>query len=173
MSQALYRAQQFLHYWQPPPLTATDEAQVAVVLPPPLLALFQRMTVGEQAHSLNVLRALQAQGHTAPELLQAALLHDVGKCLAPLTLVDRVVIVLGQRLFKRRVAHWSAGAPRGWRKPFVVAAQHPAWGADLAAQAGATPTVVALIRHHATPMQQPQTPAEHWLAALQQADDTS
>jgi hypothetical protein len=36
----------------------------------------------------------------------------------------------------------------GWRRAFVVAVQHPQWGADLAAKAGASPLAVALIRRH-------------------------
>jgi len=40
---------------------------------------------------------------------------------------------------------------RGWRRAFVVGEQHPAWGARLAAEAGASPCTVALIRLHQEP----------------------
>jgi hypothetical protein len=128
------------------------------------------MTPGEQAHSLRVWRWLQAQGHHQPELQQAALLHDVGKSVAPLNIVERVLIVLGFRFFHRLASQWSRSqTASGWRKPFVVAARHPAWGADLAAKAGAAPTVVHLIRRH----QSPCPPDDHLLHHLQLADEQS
>jgi hypothetical protein len=37
---------------------------------------------------------------------------------------------------------------RIWRRPFIIAERHPAWGAEMAAQAGASPLAVALIRQH-------------------------
>ena len=43
------------------------------------------MSVSDQRHSLNVMRTLRRQGHTEPDLLAAALLHDVGKSAAWLT----------------------------------------------------------------------------------------
>lgn len=35
-----------------------------------------------------------------------------------------------------------------WRRAFVVARQHPSWGAQMATEAGATPLTVSLIRRH-------------------------
>jgi hypothetical protein len=168
-----YRLHQFRLHLAPPALTPADHAQVAGWLPPPLFALFERMTAGEQAHSLAVARLLAAQGHTARPLLQAALLHDVGKSVAPLSLMARVIIVLGHLLPRATRARWGAGAPRGWRKPFVVAAQHPAWGADLAERAGAEPVVVTLIRQHQAPIADTSAPEVQWLRLLQSADDES
>ena len=43
-------------------------------LSPPLLALFAQMRRSEQQHSLCVLRALRAAGHTDPDLMTAALI---------------------------------------------------------------------------------------------------
>jgi len=94
------------------------------------------------------------------------------KTLHPLSIFDRVIIVLGKRLFPRRVMRWAEGAPKGLCLPFVVAEHHAQWGAELAADAGATPLTVELIRRH----QEPPFPAsssqtEQLLAALQAADD--
>ncbi len=97
---------------------------------------------------IRVLERLKAAGQTDPDLLSAALLHDVGKVLYPLSLLDRVVIVLGKRFFRRRAGRWSEGTPDRFRRPFVVAAHHPEWGADLAEQAGASSRTVDLIRRH-------------------------
>ena len=81
-------------------------------------------------------------------MLAAALIHDVGKILSPLSILDRVLIVLGQHFLPRAARRWGEGEARGWRRPFVVAARHAAWGADLAEQAGASGRTVRLIRRH-------------------------
>ncbi len=171
---ACYRAGQFWRYLRPAPLTAADQAEVRQVLSPPLAALFGRLSPGEQAHSLTVLRAVQRGALPAAaraELHQAALLHDVGKSRAPLNLLDRVLVVLAKRLWPARALAWGQGAPSGFRRPFVTAVQHPAWGAELAAQAGAPPLTVALIARHQTPVDSPATLEDELLAALQAADD--
>jgi hypothetical protein len=85
---------------------------------------------------------------------------------------ERVVIVLGKRLFPRTVRRWGEARPRGLCRPFVVAARHAEWGADLAARAGASSQTVRLIRRHQNPPDpHPGSRAERLLAALQQADD--
>jgi hypothetical protein len=137
--------------------------------------LFSQLSRGEQAHSLQVLRALRQQGHTRPELLQAALLHDVGKVRAPLSLAGRVLVVLAGRFMPGLAARWGrAPAPRGWPRPFVTAARHPEWGAELCAAAGADPLVVSLVRWHQAPAAPALTgPPADWLRWLQTADDDS
>lgn len=171
MRRARYRAAQFAaHAWPRPPGPA-ERAAVGAVLAPRLAALWARQTVAEQAHSLRVLAALRAQGHTEPALLAAALLHDVGKTRAPMPLWGRVAVVLAGRFWPEAAARWGRGRPRGWRRPFVTAAQHPDWGADLCAAAGAAPLTVALIRRHQTPVPAPATPEDEWLRVLQAADD--
>jgi hypothetical protein len=169
---AFYRAAQFLRYLNPAPLSGTAQAVVDSILPPPQAALFRRMSPGEQAHCLTVFRVVQQQP-APPELLQAALLHDVGKCRAPLSALDRVRVVLGYRFFSKRMMAWGAGEPRGWRKPFVVAAQHPAWGAELAEQAGASPLVVSLIRRHQERRFPIRSIEDELLLRLQSADNES
>jgi hypothetical protein len=39
----------------------------------------------------------------------------------------------------------------GWRKAFIVAAQHADWGADMAREVGASPLAESLIRKHHDP----------------------
>jgi hypothetical protein len=130
------------------------------------------MQPSEQAHALMVMRRLQAAGQIDPDLLTAALLHDVGKSLAPLSVWDRVGIVLFKRFHP--VADKEAKRPggRGVRRALRVAAWHPAWGAELAAEAGAGPLTIELIRRHQdafTP--RPDFPVDELLRALQSADD--
>jgi hypothetical protein len=148
-----YRARQF---WLA--LGARPEAQqmeqAAKLLPPAQMAVFSGLQPGEQAHALNVLNRLVEQGETHPDLLAAALLHDCGKQLSPLNPLERAGIVLAQKLFPAHLEEWgrteavSIEKLPAWRRPLVVAAQHPAWGAELARQAGATPLLQALILRH-------------------------
>jgi hypothetical protein len=130
------------------------------------------MQPAEQVHAYQIFKRLESAGRATPDLLAAALLHDVGKILVPLSIFDRIVIVLGRHLFRRAAQGWAAGTPRGWRQPFVVAEHHAGWGADLASQAGATPLTVELIRrHHDRPGRNPGSQTELLLAALQAADN--
>jgi hypothetical protein len=173
MKAARYRLGQFIHYLINSAPSPAERAEARAVLGPRLAALFERMTPGEQAHSLRVLRRMRAEAEGRPlpaGLLQAALLHDVGKTCAPLGLAGRVVVALAGSIAPAR---WGQGEPRGWRRPFVVAAQHAAWGAELCAAAGADALAVTLVRRHqdkqgAAP---PLAPEEEWLRRLQHADD--
>jgi len=143
----LYRARQFLQAI----VASPDEAHLKEakrLLPPPLLQHFNRLPLPDQCHSLNVYMTLKEQGETSIELLQAALLHDVGKSLFHLNLAERVLIVLAEAFLQTQTDRWGEGEPSGIRRAFVIAAQHPAWGADLVAAAGGSKTLVRLIRHH-------------------------
>lgn len=118
------------------------------VLTPSLMALFLRMDPGEQAHSLAVFQKLKHGGETHDSLQAAALLHDVGKSRYPLRIWERVLIVLMKAFLPAALHSWGQGEPTGWRRPFVIAMQHPKWGAQMAAEAGAPPLVVSIIRRH-------------------------
>ncbi len=109
------------------------------------------MQPSEQAHSLKVFHSLVRYGEDNVDLLQAALLHDVGKSLYPLRLWDRAWIVLAKAVFPVHARRWGKGPASGWRRALVVAEQHPEWGARLAEEAGASPRVVTLIRRHQEP----------------------
>jgi hypothetical protein len=148
-----------------------DDAPARAVLPPPLFALFRQMPVEDRRHALAVLAALSARGERDEPLLQAALLHDVGKANAGVGLVHRVSRVL---LWRRSppLWRWLAGSPTGWRRPFWVVANHPARGASWVESQGGQADLVALIRFHEQPM-----PAEwagqdlgRWHTALARAD---
>ena len=142
-----YRIRQFWNAIKAVP--APEEIQKAnQALSSPLMALFLEMQTSEQAHCLWIFNRLLEQDETNADLLAAALLHDVGKSCHPLRLWERVVAVLGKALLPTRVKSWGAGAPFGWKRAFVVAEQHPVWGAELAQRAGASPITVSLIRHH-------------------------
>ncbi len=172
-SRVVYRSRQF---WRS--LTGSNQRigrdSLLPHLSPVQILLFQRMHPSEQAHAFQVLERLKAAGESDPDLLTAALLHDVGKILSPLSTLDRVLIVLARHFVPDLARRWGEGVPRGFRRPFVVAKQHPAWGAELAAQAGATSRTVSLISsHQADTKGKPDPQVESLLAALQAADDSA
>lgn len=145
------------------------------ILPPAAQALFWRMLPGDQRHSLAVLRTLMRWGETHPALLQAALLHDVGKAAAPLSLWERALVVVGRALCPRpwrsALARWPL--LRRWAARVRRYQAHPEIGAVWAEEAGCDPLAVALIRRH----QEELDPADgeesletQLLRRLQQAD---
>jgi hypothetical protein len=151
-----------------------DDAPAAALLSPALVALFRRMSRREQHHALDVLNTLHRQGATHPALLTAGLLHDVGKLCAPFYIWERVLVVLVDAIAPQAARAWGVGEPRGWRRPFVIRHQHAAWGAALAAEAGADALTIDLIRRHQDPCPDPpQAEADRLLQALQAADDAN
>jgi hypothetical protein len=166
-----YRFRQFSQTLFGPSLRVENKSLLPY-LSTPQIALFRRMQPSEQAHALQVFGRLRASGQRDRGLLAAALLHDVGKILYPLSVWERVIIVVVKHLFPKAIRRWGMARPRGLRRPFVVAARHAEWGADLAARAGASPRTVELIRRHQDPPDpHPGSRAERLLAVLRQADD--
>jgi hypothetical protein len=173
-----YRTSQFWRTLRAKP-SAEQLLQAEQVLSPELMTLFLKMQAGEQYHSLVTFEKLTAQGETNLDLLVAALLHDVGKIRFPLNPFERALIVVSQSVFPERSQNWARGTPEGWKRPFVVAALHAEWGAELAETGGATPLTVKLIRQHqtklwsASDLETNNFPEVKLLSRLQLADDES
>jgi hypothetical protein len=127
-------------------------------------ALFWRMARCDQRHGLDVYYRLRAAGHQDVALLAAALLHDVGKSGARLTVPHRVAIVLIEGLAPGWLARWAGGG-KGWKAPFAAHLQHARTGATWAQAAGSSADVVMLIRQHHV-----SAPQDEQLIALQEAD---
>lgn len=178
----LYRTRQFWMALRPAASNA-DLENVAHFLNTAELALFQGMQPGEQSHSQRVLQALLERGERDKDLCVAALLHDVGKTRYPLHLWERVWIVLAQAACPDCVQRWGTEMDgqlekaAWWQKAFVVAAQHPRWGAEMADEAGVSPLAVNLIRRHqeklTPPARRELTHEETLLLILQSVDDLS
>lgn len=168
-----YRVGQFVRA-----LTATvsqDESEDAMrILTLEAQALFHRQTIQDQRHAVTVYHGLRQAGHINPQLLAAALLHDVGKAATRIPSWQQAVIVLLERFAPRLLARLSRGElVQRWRRPFVVHARHPQVGARWAQEAGCSPLTVALIRRHQERLATSQAEEDQLLAALQAADRLS
>jgi hypothetical protein len=144
----------------------------ARTLTPQQLALFQQMTRGEQLHSLNVLRDVQAQGATPSDLAVAALMHDVGKSRYPMRVWQKTLVVLVRELAEPIYLKITRSSERNWfARPFIVGERHAKWGADLLRDIGANERIVWLVAHHdKNPEKLRDHPDHALLLRLQQAD---
>lgn len=155
-------------------INPVDHAAAQAHLSAAEYALFLRMSRPEQHHHLRVLRHLQAAGQSHPALLRAALLHDVGKTRYPFPLPERILVVLAKTFLPRQFATWGQAAPQGWKRPFVISAQHPEWSAEIVAEVCSDPLTLELIRRHQAPLPQPSpSQADQLLLHLKAADDIS
>lgn len=167
-----YRLWQTWQYLTAAPLDDAAWQEIESRLTTTELILYHRYRASERRHAYRVMCALQKAGYEHPALLTAALLHDIGKTRLHLHVWERALVVAFAKLLPGRVERWGIGKPAGWRRTFVVKTQHPAWGAEMAANAGSDVLAVELIRRHQDPL--PSNPAGeidqllHW---LQWADD--
>lgn len=156
----LYRARQFFASLRPR-IGEAERDEVAAYLTPAQLRLFQAMVGRDQRHCLDVFQALRRHGCDDPDLLAAALLHDVGK--GDVRLWHRVAYVLLAAVSPRLLLLLAATDRPSWRGALARLHGHPERGAALVAAVGASDAVVRLIRGD---------PAEGRLALLQAADDS-
>ena len=184
-----YRVRQFLRALIARAPEEKEVEQAICLLAPEARALFCRQAIQDQRHALAVYHTLRQAGHTAPQLLAAALLHDVGKAAAQLPPWQRAIIVLLNRFAPRLLLRLGQGEPQGcvlsgsaelakvlpqgWRRPFIVHVHHPEVGARWAQEAGCSPLTVALIRRHQDRITNSQTEEDQLLVALQAADNQS
>lgn len=177
-SPALYRVAQFfgaVRAYLPGGGGEVDHTAVAAILTTPAQRrLFARMSPNDRRHALAVATMLQQAGCRQPALLQAALLHDVGKSLG-MPISHRVMIVLLEAFWPRLLHRLAAGEIERagwWRRPFIIHARHAAIGAAWAERAGCLPLAVRLIARHQDALSGDDEEAR-LLAALQEADNAN
>jgi hypothetical protein len=170
----LYRVRQFLlaagALLQPRGLT---DPSVGRLLRPAGVELFNRMPRYDRRHAQRVMGALQEQGQRDPDLLAAALLHDVGKTgseAGRLRLWHRVVMVLLGAFAPRLRDRMGLERGGGWRQAFFVQVHHAQLGADLALKAGCSHVTVELIRCHELPCVPERDPRGEALRAADAAN---
>lgn len=129
-------------------VTAAERAELAGWLTPAQLDLFERMHPADQRHGLDVVAALRRDGHTAPDLLLAGLLHDASKGHQT-RLWHRVTWSLGERY---GTWLWQVARPLPtFGSALDRMASHAVDSALLARAAGCPRSTVELIRHHGAP----------------------
>ncbi|MBM4429985.1 MAG: hypothetical protein FJ026_06485, partial [Chloroflexi bacterium] len=106
-----------------------EQALVAHVLPAPAAELFRRLPRQYQRHGLDLLYALRQRGQDAPELLAAALLHDVAKAEG-VRIWHRIATVLLRALCPAWLDRLASPDPASWRYPFWLQLHHPQRGAE-------------------------------------------
>lgn len=148
-----------------PALARPDDDWALSTLTPGEAELFLQLPPQERAHGVEVARRLLSSDPTAaPELVRAALLHDVGKLGTPQFVLWRVLTHLLPEL---------AVAPEPRLRGLAGARQarmhHPAYGAALIRQAGGDEAVARLVEHHHA--EAPTAELSGALAALRSADE--
>lgn len=131
-----------------------EQVLVGQILTRQAQALFERLPVDVQRHSLNVLHAVHATGVRDPDLDAAALLHDVGKLAAdaggvrlnPWLRSSLVLLEASSPHLLARVA--NANPASAWRYAAYVHREHPRLGAEMATAAGCSELTCWLIQHH-------------------------
>lgn len=168
-----YRLLQFYKYLGSRP-TSTQLSLASQILSASQMKLFQRMQPGEQMHSLEVLQKLMEQEEPPLDLQVAALLHDVGKICVQLNIVERAMIVIVKAVLPYWAKRWGKATDPSrlsrWKQAFLVAEQHPQWGADLALAAGVSCRTANLIRRHQETVISVDNEEDFLLQKLQSAD---
>lgn len=142
-------ARRLVGTWRARPLDVAELAWVRQRLRPAEFELWMAMDWRDQRHAVTVARRfLEAPGTTVASEpgVVAALLHDVGKSVAPLSTMERVLVsVVGGRTDRQRRYQ-----------------QHEAIGLDMCRRAGTDPVVLDLLAGIGQ---------RDVLAALRRADD--
>lgn len=159
----MHRTRQFAGAGREP--SDADFALAREQLPPALFALFARQHPRDIVHAAATARWLLTRGYSQPDLVLAALLHDVGK--GEQRRIDRVVYVLADAVGAAgRVA--SPTSRFALRRAVARTREHSRSGANQLAAAGAPVRAVELTLNHHGP-----SGHDTMLALLQQADAES
>lgn len=146
----LHLVRRFFGFLTARPLTPTEQATVASELAPSLARLFFAQRPEDQRHAFDVAATVRDRS----DLVEAALLHDVGKSESGLGAIGRSLATA-----------WSTARmpmPRTWRTYL----DHGRIGADLLEAGGAGDLAVAFARHHPGPVPAGIDPADwHRLGA--------
>lgn len=162
-------------WWKQGGLSPQDEEFVRLHLSPGGQLLFFQMDPADQRHALSVAKAILACHGARDELpvevmIQAALLHDVGKVAGDLTPLGRVLVALLRRIAPRWRRRWALRDGNAFQRACYVDLVHARRGAYMAQSFGIAEEVVAAIRRH---HERPRPDDPKLLVYLREADGES
>lgn len=71
------------------------------------IALFNKLSIHEQKHSVNVARDVESECKInlvdSNDLVKIALLHDIGKIKVPVSIIDKSIVVILDKITKSRI----------------------------------------------------------------------
>ncbi len=150
-----------------------DDKTAQEILTPDAYQLFQKMSAGDRTHALCVLARLREELPSPDQgLEEAALLHDVGKAEASLSLLRRATIVLLEKMDKENLHRLAESRSSTRNNPYYIHLHHAEIGAQKCTAAGCPAAVVELVRYHESdPAQVQDMRLRDRLEKLQAADD--
>jgi hypothetical protein len=134
-------------------VSAADQAWAASLLQPAELDLWRRLSAHDQYHSVEVARGVERRlagteyAGDGP-WLAAALLHDIGKVAAGLSLTERVVAALLGKLLPVGTARSWAAAGGARKRRLGVYLTHGPVGAEMIRAAGGREVIAAWTQAH-------------------------
>ncbi len=171
MAGARHLTKRFFGSLRPGGPSETDRAWVEEVLSEAEYPLWARMYGPDRRHSAAVALEVQRRlgHHATPEVLAAALLHDVGKIDADLGTWGRVIATLSAKLVGADTARlWIKSS--GFTRRVGLYLHHPEIGADILEMAGSDPLTVSWAAEHHNPADEWTVPVEI-AAVLHEVDD--
>jgi hypothetical protein len=127
-----------------------EETRARDLLPAAAWPLFASMPTADRRHALDVASRLLVAGQSDPDLLAAAMLHDVAKGRR-MRLWHRVTGVVLQAVAPRGLERLASPEQRSWRYPFHLYLHHAELSAEAALNAGCGARVAAFIRGSVEP----------------------
>jgi hypothetical protein len=160
---AIHRVSQFWRH-SSARVSALEIRRAEAILGPTLLPFFLELPVNDRRHGLDVLATIDGTVSNPPNVLQqAALLHDMGKAGAALSVLERSVTVFLGALSPRLLRAALRLRP-GLGRRYAIYAAHARLGAERLRAVGAAELAAVIAEHHS------ENPTLEVTSALQRAD---
>ena len=148
-------------------------SRVKQILDPDQFGLFMQLHKSEQIHAFLIFEEIEKLEVANTDHLKIALLHDIGKIVHPLSIYEKVMIVVWKKIYPQGIDDLKESDLKGWKRGLVIAKKHPEWGADLISNTSVSKDVVDIIRYHHTDEvdEQLNSKSKKFLSVLKSFDD--